>query len=190
MVQEWYKTGLADTKCFLLYAHCGKLLCLIWFPSINGKKFSWTLKKHVLKSSRLMAYLINLWLVSLVIWLFFSNISKTLKLSEQQEGKKRWKYQNCRCLDLLGCYREKKALLIWQGSAWAKHSTSAGLCLSVELPLLHYFPSLKLAYTELAQVSWLGMVELHKEISKNSHTAFPAWNSFSHLSFKPASCVD
>lgn len=35
-----------------------------------------------------------------------------------------------------------------------------------------------------------GMVELHEEVSKGSHTAFPAWNFFSHLSFKPASCVD
>ena len=32
----------------------------------------------------------------------------------------------------------------------------------------------KMACAELAQVSWLGMVELHKEISKGSHTAFPA----------------
>lgn len=32
----------------------------------------------------------------------------------------------------------------------------------------------KTAYAELAQVLWLGMVELHKEISKGSPTAFPA----------------
>lgn len=48
-------------------------------------------------------------------------------------------------------------------------ATSLSRIVIAALLLLH-----KMAYVELAQVSRVGMVELHKEIPKGSHTSFPA----------------
>ena len=51
----------------------------------------------------------------------------------------------------------------------SRATSLSGTIITAAMLLLH-----KMACAELAQVSRLGMVELRKEISKDSHTAFPA----------------